>query len=97
MPHSFLSLLFLSLSLLLTGAAVGHPIVRDTVYGYQGSAAPNGGLDESELPKDRADVELQKALAEATRNSDMCVHAKLIRFRHPTTGEVVEFTSTPGF
>jgi 23S rRNA-/tRNA-specific pseudouridylate synthase len=67
------------------------------VYGYQGSAAPNGGLEDSELPKDRADIELQKALAEAASDSDMCVHAKLIRFRHPTTGQDVEFTSVPLF
>lgn len=76
---------------------MGHPIVRDTVYGFQGSAAPCGGLDESELPQNRANVELQKALEEAAGDSNMCVHAKLIRFRHPTTGEVVEFTSTPSF
>lgn len=81
-----------------SGAAVGHPIVRDTVYGYQGSAAPYGGLAESELPDDhRASPELLKALAEAAADSGMCVHAKLIRFRHPTTGEVVEFTSAPSF
>ena len=116
---SFAYARFLSLPLscpfilpLAKGAAVGHPIVRDTVYGYRGSAAPNGGLlvrdDDGDASKwllqpnrDGAaagcSTELQEALAEAAADSAMCVHAKLIRFRHPTTGEDVEFTSAPSF
>ena len=76
-------------------AAIGRPIVGDRIYGFHGSAAPHGGLDESERPKDGASLELQQKLAEAA--TSMCVHAKLIRFRHPVTGEDLEFSSAPAF
>ena len=80
-------------------AAIGRPIVGDAVYGYHGSAARNGGLDESELPTGAAPPELRRRLAEeaGTAGAGMCVHAKLIRFRHPVTGRDVEFTSAPSF
>jgi tRNA pseudouridine32 synthase/23S rRNA pseudouridine746 synthase len=47
-------------------AAIGHPIVGDTVYGFNGEAAANGGLDESALPADKASAELQQAIASAS-------------------------------
>ena len=80
-------------------AAFGHPIVGDTVYGWDGDAAPNGGLDGDQVAEtspDCASSDLQKAIAAA---SDMktCVHAKSIRFRHPVTGEDVECTSEAPF
>lgn len=80
-------------------AAFGHPIIRDEVYGYEGDAAPNGGLDAAALPLDRATEDLQKAIAAAASNQkgDMCVHAKLIKFRHPVTKEDMEFTSKAPF
>jgi tRNA pseudouridine32 synthase/23S rRNA pseudouridine746 synthase len=70
-------------------AAIGHPIVGDAVYGLGGEAAPNGGLNESELPSDKASEELQKSIAEAMTGKTMCVHAKSISFRHPVTKEVI--------
>lgn len=79
-------------------AAFGHPIVRDTVYGYKGSAAPNGGLDESErLSPDRVDQELQRRINDAAKAMNMCVHAKLIRFQHPVTDDNIELVSRPPF
>jgi tRNA pseudouridine32 synthase/23S rRNA pseudouridine746 synthase len=66
-------------------AAIGHPIVGDTIYGLGGEAAPNGGMNESELPADKASGELQKAISEASAGKPMCVHAKSISFRHPVT------------
>jgi 23S rRNA-/tRNA-specific pseudouridylate synthase len=95
-----------------TGAAIGHPIVRDTVYGYNGSAAPYGGLPMDQLPDDSASIELQRAIHEISISSSlttstmitnttsatkMCVHAKVIRFKHPITGVDLEFTSPPSF
>ena len=91
-----------------TGAAMGHPIVRDTVYGYNGMAAPYGGLSIDQLPKDHASIELQRAIHEMsttatmttavnTTSAKMCVHAKVIRFKHPITGVDLEFTCTPSF
>ncbi|GAX18049.1 hypothetical protein FisN_25Hh023 [Fistulifera solaris] len=77
-------------------AARGHPIVGDFVYGYQGTAAPNGGLDSSELPAGAAteDVQVQVQKQQPQR---MCVHASLIRFKHPITKETVECISKPPF
>ena len=79
-------------------AAFGHPIVGDAVYGFGGDAAPNGGLAEAMLDEttpNRASVDLQKSLAAAS--STMCVHAKSLRFRHPATGEDVEYCSDAPF
>mmetsp|Transcript_16824 Transcript_16824/g.21934 ORF Transcript_16824/g.21934 Transcript_16824/m.21934 type:complete len:360 (+) Transcript_16824:230-1309(+) len=81
-------------------AAFGHPIVGDAVYGWGGDAAPYGGLDAetiAETAPDRASDDLQKSLASASTGSNMCVHAKLIRFRHPATGDEVEYTSKVPF
>jgi tRNA pseudouridine32 synthase/23S rRNA pseudouridine746 synthase len=78
-------------------AASGHPIVRDTVYGWQGEAAPYGGLGEATLPADRASADLQEKIAAASKGGKVCVHAKVIRFRHPITKEDVECTSTAPF
>ena len=72
---------------------MGHPIVRDTVYGYQGTAAPHGGLPVTEGD----DATLPAALAEAARDAPMCVHAKYMRFPHPITGVMLEFRSAPAF
>jgi len=70
-------------------AAIGHPIVGDTVYGVDGDALPNGGLDTVE---GGASDEVQKALVGA--KDCMCVHAKELGFAHPNTGEELTF-STP--
>jgi len=78
-------------------AAIGHPIVGDSVYGYGGEAASNGGLNESELPSDKASEELQKSIAEASAGKPMCVHAKSISFRHPVTKEDLSFESSAPF
>ena len=104
------SLYFKCMSLRV-GAAIGHPIVRDSVYGYNGTAAPYGGLHmeerQQQLPNHHnfASIELQRAIHElsntvvtnTTNSTKMCVHAKVIRFKHPITGIDLEFTSTPSF
>jgi len=78
-------------------AAIGHPIVGDTVYGYNGEAAANGGLDESSLPADKASAELQQSIASVSTGKPMCVHAKSISFRHPVTKENLSFESKSSF
>jgi 23S rRNA-/tRNA-specific pseudouridylate synthase len=78
-------------------AAIGHPIVGDAVYGYDGEAASNGGLAESDLPADKASADLQKAISEASAGKPMCVHAKSISFRHPVTKEDLSFESKAPF
>mmetsp|Transcript_25753 Transcript_25753/g.54177 ORF Transcript_25753/g.54177 Transcript_25753/m.54177 type:complete len:375 (+) Transcript_25753:68-1192(+) len=78
-------------------AAIGHPIVGDSVYGCNGEAAANGGLDEADLPADKASVELQQAIAGVVAGKPMCVHAKSISFRHPVTKEDLSFESDASF
>lgn len=76
-------------------AAIGHPIVQDSVYGYNGEAAPHGGL---ELGGDQATtLELQAQIAEASKGMNMCVHSSYLKFRHPVTKEDVEFNSPAPF
>ena len=81
-------------------AAFGHPIVGDKVYGYNGEATANGGLDEAALAEtapDRASDDLQKLIAEAAIDMNVCVHAKSIKFMHPVLKEDCEFTSPAPF
>lgn len=81
-------------------AAVGHPIVGDKVYGYNGEAAANGGLDEGTLAEtapDRASDELQQQIAEAAADMNVCVHATSIKFMHPVLKEDCEFASPAPF
>lgn len=78
-------------------AAIGHPIVGDVVYGVGGEAAPNGGLDEADLPSDKASGELQQAIAGECAGKPMCVHAKSLRFRHPVTKVDLAFDSEASF
>lgn len=78
-------------------AAIGHAIVGDSVYGMDGEAASNGGLEEGELPADKASSELQQAIASASAGKPMCVHAKSISFRHPVSKEELSFESKASF
>jgi len=71
-------------------AAFGHAIVADKVYGINGEANINGGLDEGTSPS-RASVELQEKIAAAAGDMPMCVHAKSISFEHPVTREKLSF------
>jgi tRNA pseudouridine32 synthase / 23S rRNA pseudouridine746 synthase len=81
-------------------AAMGHPIVQDTVYGYGGEAAPFGGLDDEALRESaptRVSESVLQAITEATKGRNMCVHAKYLEFRHPVTKQTMQFTSDPPF
>ena len=79
-------------------AAIGHPIVQDSVYGYNGEAAAGGGLSDSERSEDgAASEEVQKQIFEQTKNMNMCVHSSVLKFRHPITKEEVEFKSKAPF
>ena len=78
-------------------AAIGHPIVGDAVYGFGGDAAANGGLDEADLPADKASGDLQQAIAADSSGKPMCVHAKSISFRHPVTKADLSFESDASF
>jgi 23S rRNA-/tRNA-specific pseudouridylate synthase len=77
-------------------AAFGHPIVADRVYGIDGEAAPNGGLDQPTSSSSASD-ELQKHIASAAIDHSMCVHAKTLSFEHPVTREKLSFESAAPF
>jgi 23S rRNA-/tRNA-specific pseudouridylate synthase len=77
-------------------AAFGHPIVGDKVYGIDGEAAPNGGLEAGTSPTS-ASADVQKAIATAAGDKSMCVHAKTISFEHPISGEKLSFDSKAPF
>jgi len=72
-------------------AAFGHPIAGDRVYGLNGEASPNGGLDDVE----GASTSLQEAVNAAS--DSMCIHAKSLSFAHPISGESLNFESPSSF
>lgn len=68
-------------------AAAGHPIVGDKVYGVNGDALPNGGLDEEAMnasAPNRASLELQESIASAAGDKPMCVHANELTYQVQT-------------
>eukprot|EP01083_Nonionella_stella_P146809 462261_1 len=77
-------------------AAYGHPIVGDKVYGINGEAAPNGGL-EAGSSSSAAGADVQEAIASAHGDKPMCVHAKTISFEHPVTREKLSYDSATPF
>lgn len=81
-------------------AGFGHPIVADAVYGWNGEALPNGGIDEEDMIRDhpnRATLELQQKLAEATKGWHMCIHATYLAFKHPIMKTDLSITSRAPF
>jgi len=83
-------------------AAFGHPIVGDTTYGFNGVAAPNGGLLDDELDAlvpnpNRASADEQRAIANAANAKAPCVHANFLKFRHPVTEEDLSLKSDAPF
>ena len=87
-------------------AAVGHPIVGDSIYGYEGEGSPNGGLmlDESTIG---ASLDLQKKIykywirrqqeqrtadnAQEVENCMLCLHAYQLSVFHPLTESPMTF------
>lgn len=85
-------------------AAFGHPIVGDNVYGSNGDALANGGLRDDELEQlipnpNRATAEEQRLINEIVNANNMppCVHAKYIKFTHPHTKKIHEFSTQSPF
>jgi len=75
-------------------AASGHPIAGDKVYGLNGEASPNGGLDDIDNAN-KATSAVQEAVNAAS--DSMCIHAKHLSFTHPVTGESLNFESASPF
>jgi len=77
-------------------AAFGHPIVGDTVYGFNGDALPQGGLTDAELEDlipnpNRVSSDFQ------IKDKSVCVHATSISFKHPVTKQQVSVSSEARF
>jgi len=69
-------------------AAIGNPIVKDTVYGVDGEAAQNGGVEGVEGVSEDVQREIN-----AAASGGMCVHMKELSFTHPITKEELKFES----
>jgi tRNA pseudouridine32 synthase / 23S rRNA pseudouridine746 synthase len=88
-------------------AAMGHPILGDPTYGLHGDAASFGGLEDAILTAlpdaslllQRAGLDIQEALAQVhpPNAKPMCLHAALLRMKHPVTGEMAEWTAPVPF
>jgi len=77
-------------------AAFGHPIAGDKVYGLNGEASPNGGLDGDAIENaNKATSAVQESVNAAS--DSMCIHAKHLSFTHPVTGESLNFESASPF
>lgn len=75
-------------------AAIGHPILGDDIYGYNGEGAPNGGLQH--VPHDSgAFDDLQLKLYQLDR--PLCLHAKKLCINHPRTKAPMIFEADPSF
>ncbi|KAL3807774.1 hypothetical protein ACHAXA_000327 [Cyclostephanos tholiformis] len=83
-------------------AAMGHPILGDPAYGLYGEAHPNGGFGDDDMRASSptcASFELRGAIEDAVRDNGrtMCLHARRLTLRHPTTNEIVTFEAHPSF
>ena len=79
-------------------AAIGHPILSDTIYGYEGEGSSHGGLSSSEFV-DGADIQLQQSIHTLIDHHDtnLCLHAKELHIFHPFTGAPMIFKCPPPF
>jgi 23S rRNA-/tRNA-specific pseudouridylate synthase len=91
-------------------AAIGHPIVGDSIYGYNGDGSQNGGLshDASSIFQSRASETDQRRLYDLVQtkqecsktgeyNGNMCLHAKQLCFFHPITRAPMSFETDAPF
>lgn len=88
-------------------AALGHPIVGDPIYGYNGEGSCNGGFDHAVMDHiyqgKRASLQVQQRLWEyhqqklSSQQPQLYLHATELRIRHPFTGAPIIFRVPPPF
>ena len=86
-------------------AACGHPIVGDSIYGYQGEGAPNGGLAHVDgaaaqnLQRDIYDYWISSQNGERVGSEAclLCLHASRLAIFHPLTRAPMIFDCDPPF
>jgi 23S rRNA-/tRNA-specific pseudouridylate synthase len=91
-------------------AAIGHPIVGDSIYGYNGDGSPNGGLPDNiaSMFQSRASDSIQQEIYKLVQkkqlqhdvgeyNGNMCLHAKQLCLLHPITQAPMSFENDAPF
>ena len=93
-------------------AAMGHPIVGDSIYGFGGEGAPNGGLSLTSDKKSSSCKSIQQDIysywlrkrreqydsdEEKIENCMLCLHARQLNVFHPFTNTPMSFSSQPTF
>jgi len=92
-------------------AAMGHPIVGDSIYGFRGEGAPHGGLSSSseEISSDAINLQQniynlwlkrhtkQSESVDAKEECMLCLHAQQLNVFHPYTNVPMSFSSRSPF
>lgn len=76
-------------------AAIGHSIIGDDIYGYNGEGAPHGGLELLQQEKRENDVNVERKLYKLNR--PLCLHAQQLCIHHPKTHAPMIFEADPSF
>lgn len=94
-------------------AAIGHPIIGDSIYGFRGEGAPNGGLisggshkatsDNINVQRDIYNFWLKRRMKQSEKHVEskeecmLCLHAQQLNVFHPYTNAPMSFSSQPPF
>ena len=83
-------------------AALGHPILADSAYGFCGEAHPNGGYTDElvqRMSPTNASFELRRDVEKVVQQEGrtMCLHARQLTVDHPVTKEEITFDADPDF
>jgi tRNA pseudouridine32 synthase/23S rRNA pseudouridine746 synthase len=91
-------------------AAIGHPIIGDTIYGFKGNGSPDGGLSSAAMSQfqSRASDSVQSRLHDLVQkrreehsdgeyNGNLTLHAKQLNLFHPITKAPMSFENDAPF
>jgi len=93
-------------------AAMGHPIVGDSIYGYCGEGSPNAGLNTIDFENEKLQQDIynfwlskqgktKPKQGKRKSNGDdicmLCLHAQQLNVFHPYTNTPMSFASHPPF
>jgi len=91
-------------------AAIGHPIIGDSIYGYKGNGSPHGGMSieaisqfpnaaSESIQKDLFDLVEQRRVhhKDGEYNGNLCLHAKQLTCLHPITKAPMSFEKDAPF
>lgn len=83
-------------------AALGHPILGDSAYGFCGEAHPNGGFEDEVIQRmspTNASFELRRDVEKVVQEEErtMCLHARQLTVDHPVTKKEITFDAEPDF